>query len=108
MEWQAGKGFAGGSFGQAPTSRCSACCAFDIQTGKPVWELPQAGDVGSWGGVLTTAGGVVFFGEDSGALAACRCRDRKTAGFSDQRALESFADDLHVRQQTMRRDRIRV
>ena len=44
--------------------------AIDIQTGKVAWELPQFGNVDSWGGVLSTAGDVVFFGDDSGALAA--------------------------------------
>ena len=44
--------------------------AIDIQTGKAVWELPQTGAVNSWGGTLSTAGGVVIFGEDSGALMA--------------------------------------
>ena len=44
--------------------------AIDIQTGKAVWELPQTGAVNSWGGALSTAGGVVIFGEDSGALMA--------------------------------------
>ena len=39
-------------------------------TGRAVWELPQQGAVNSWGGVLSTAGGVVIFGEDSGALMA--------------------------------------
>ena len=43
---------------------------FDIQTGRAVWELPQTGTVNSWGGVLSTAGGVVLFGEDSGAFMA--------------------------------------
>ena len=33
--------------------------AFDIQTGKAVWELPQTGAADSMGGVLSTAGGVV-------------------------------------------------
>ena len=37
---------------------------------KSSWELPQTGAVDSWGGVLSTAGGVVIFGEDSGALMA--------------------------------------
>jgi alcohol dehydrogenase (cytochrome c) len=44
--------------------------ALDIETGRRVWELPQIGPADSWGGVLSTAGGVVFFGEDSGALGA--------------------------------------
>jgi alcohol dehydrogenase (cytochrome c) len=71
MEWEAGKGFMGGSFGQAPNEPAQRVLrAIDINTGKPKWELPQSGAVNSWGGVLSTAGGVVFFGEDSGALMA--------------------------------------
>ena len=53
------------------TSRHSAILrAIDIQTGRIVWELPQTGAVDSWGGALSTAGGVVIFGEDSGSLMA--------------------------------------
>ena len=70
MEWQAGKGFMGGSFGPAPEPARRVLRAIDIQTGKVAWELPQTGTVNSWGGVLSTAGGVVIFGEDSGALMA--------------------------------------
>jgi alcohol dehydrogenase (cytochrome c) len=44
--------------------------AIDIQTGRIAWELPQTGPASSWGGTLATAGGLVFFGEDSGALMA--------------------------------------
>ena len=70
-EWEAGKGFMGGSFRQAPDEPAQRVLrAFDIRTGKPVWELPQSGAVNSWGGVLSTAGGVVFVAEDSGAFMA--------------------------------------
>ena len=48
----------------------AALRALDIETGKRVWDVPQIGRADSWGGVLSTAGGVVFFGEDSGALGA--------------------------------------
>ncbi len=44
--------------------------ALDIETGKRVWTVPQIGRADSWGGVLSTAGGVLFFGEDSGAFGA--------------------------------------
>jgi alcohol dehydrogenase (cytochrome c) len=71
MEWEAGKGFMGGSFKQAPDEPAQRILrAIDIQTGKIVWELPQTGAVDSWGGALSTAGGLVFFGEDSGSLMA--------------------------------------
>ena len=71
MEWEAGKGFMGGSFKQAPDEPAQRVLrAIDIQTASIVWELPQTGAVDSWGGTLSTAGGIVFFGEDSGALMA--------------------------------------
>jgi alcohol dehydrogenase (cytochrome c) len=71
QEWAAGRGFMGGSFRQAPNEPAQRNLrALDIRTGKIVWEVPQTGAVNSWGGVLSTAGRVVFFGDDSGALAA--------------------------------------
>jgi alcohol dehydrogenase (cytochrome c) len=69
-DWEAGKGFMGGSFAPAPEPAQRLLRAIDITTGKAVWSLPQTGAVNSWGGVLSTAGGVVIFGEDSGALMA--------------------------------------
>ena len=33
-------------------------------------DSPQIGPADSWGGTLATAGGLVFFGEDSGAFTA--------------------------------------
>ena len=69
-DWEAGKGFMGGSFAPAPEPAQRVLRAIDILTGKAVWELPQTGAVNSWGGTLSTAGGVVIFGEDSGALMA--------------------------------------
>jgi alcohol dehydrogenase (cytochrome c) len=78
MEWEAGKGFMGGSFKQAPDEPAQRILrAFDIQTGTIVWELPQTGAVDSWGGALSTAGGLVFFGEDSGALMAADAANGK-------------------------------
>jgi alcohol dehydrogenase (cytochrome c) len=34
------------------------------------WELPQTGPAQSWGGTLATSSGLVFFGDDGGALTA--------------------------------------
>ena len=50
--------------------------AIDIETGKRVWEVPQIGPADSWGGVLS-AGGVIYFGEDSGALGAVDAKTGK-------------------------------
>ena len=53
------------------TSAARRCCARSTsRTGAIRWELPQTGPASSWGGMLATAGGLVFFGEDSGALVA--------------------------------------
>ena len=44
--------------------------ALSLNDGKAVWRYPQTGQGDSWGGVLTTAGGVLFFGDDSASLEA--------------------------------------
>ena len=44
--------------------------AYDAATGKFVWQYPQAGTGQSWGGTMTTAGGLVFFGNDTEAIEA--------------------------------------
>ena len=45
--------------------------AFNIETGKVMWQIDLPGPVQSnYAGVLSTAGGLVFFGESSGGFAA--------------------------------------
>ena len=44
--------------------------ALSLPDGKIVWRYPQVGAADSWGGTLTTAGGLVFFGDDAGSLEA--------------------------------------
>jgi alcohol dehydrogenase (cytochrome c) len=44
--------------------------ALSIEDGKPAWRYAQVGQGDSWGGTLTTAGGLVFFGDDAGSLEA--------------------------------------
>jgi alcohol dehydrogenase (cytochrome c) len=44
--------------------------AISVEDGKLAWRYPQVGQGDSWGGILTTAGGVVFFGDDAGSLEA--------------------------------------
>jgi PQQ-dependent dehydrogenase (methanol/ethanol family) len=49
--------------------------AFNIETGKAVWKIVLTGPVQSnYSGVLSTAGGLVFFGENSGGFAAVDAR----------------------------------
>lgn len=71
LEWEAGKGYLGGSRRRAPADVPKKVFrALDIQTGKIVWEYPQDGRGDTWGGALATAGGLVFFCEDSGLFMA--------------------------------------
>jgi alcohol dehydrogenase (cytochrome c) len=44
--------------------------AYNVETGRFAWRYPQLGAGHSSGGVLTTRGGVVFFGDDAGSLEA--------------------------------------
>ncbi len=73
--WQQGESFYGGASSRVPGEhREKFLRAIDVRTGKIVWEVPQVGEGNSWGGVLSTAGGLVFYGDDSGALAAVNAR----------------------------------
>jgi len=58
--------------------------AIDIQNGKVAWEIPMFGfdptswpGALSWPGTLSTAGGVVFFGNDTGYLSVANARTGK-------------------------------
>ena len=44
--------------------------ALSVPDGRVAWRYPQVGRGDSWGGTLTTAGGLVFFGDDSGSFEA--------------------------------------
>jgi len=65
--------------------------ALDIETGKRVWEVPQIGPADSWGGVLS-AGGVVYFGEDSGALGAVDAKTGKDLWHIQTNAAAALGD----------------
>jgi alcohol dehydrogenase (cytochrome c) len=70
-EWKAGRSYLGGSQRTAPTPEPQRILkAIDISTGAIAWILPQPGPANSWGGTLTTAGGLVIFGEEGGGLMA--------------------------------------
>lgn len=44
--------------------------AFDVGTGKFAWKYPQVGMAHSTGGTMSTAGGLLFFGDDGQAIEA--------------------------------------
>jgi alcohol dehydrogenase (cytochrome c) len=70
-EWRAGSSYYSGSTRTPPEdSPQKILRALDVRTGKIAWEIPQVGPADSWGGTLATAGGLVFFGEDSGSFTA--------------------------------------
>lgn len=76
--WTPGESYYGGDTRNVTDERGQKILrAIDVQTGKIAWELPQTGDANSWGGILSTAGGVVFFCEDSGAFAAVDAKNGK-------------------------------
>jgi alcohol dehydrogenase (cytochrome c) len=69
--WQPNREYLGGSQHRPPGEKPQRILkAIDIATGKIAWELPQPGPAESWGGTLSTATGLVIFGEEGGALMA--------------------------------------
>ncbi|MGO8815894.1 MAG: PQQ-dependent dehydrogenase, methanol/ethanol family [Terriglobia bacterium] len=51
--------------------------AFDVVTGKLAWRYPQVGRGDSWAGTMTTASGLVFFGDDEGEFEAVDAKTGK-------------------------------
>ena len=47
--------------------------AFDPRTGEKRWEYPMTGRGEMWAGTVSTAGGVVFFGDDDGTPTSAAC-----------------------------------
>lgn len=69
--WQPGKQYFGGTAKNVPGEPPQKYLrALDLATGDVRWDVKQIGGRGTWGGVLTTDGGLVFYGDDSGAFAA--------------------------------------
>ncbi len=67
--WEQGKSFYGGTQRHVPGEKAERFLrAIDIQTGKVVWETSAGGP--GWGGVLSTAAGIVFFCDETGTFAA--------------------------------------
>ncbi len=75
--WEAGKSFYGGTTRRAPGGNATekSLKAIDIQTGTTAWEVPalEGGILGS--GLLATAGGLLFYGDASGAFVAADAKN---------------------------------
>ena len=75
QDWQRGRSWLGGTVRLAEGSPNQKFIrAIDVQTGRTVWSYAQTGPAQTSSGVLSTDGGLVFFGEDSGAFAALDAR----------------------------------
>jgi alcohol dehydrogenase (cytochrome c) len=73
--WKQGQSFYGGSARPVPSETPRKYLrAIDPQTGKIAWEYEQTGPGEAWGGLLSTAGGLVFFGDDDGSFGALDAR----------------------------------
>ncbi|MGH9662678.1 MAG: PQQ-binding-like beta-propeller repeat protein, partial [Bryobacteraceae bacterium] len=69
------KGFAGGGGERIPTEPGKFYIrALDPKTGERRWEYPMTGPGTMWAGTVSTAGGLVFFGDDDGQLVALDAR----------------------------------
>ena len=78
VEWEAGRGYLGGNVRNPPAEHSQKVLrAIDVSTGAIRWEIPETGNGDSWGGVLGTASGLIFFCEDSGIFEAVRASDGK-------------------------------
>ena len=76
--WEAGKSFYGGAARRAPGEPAGKLLkAIEIQTGKTAWEIPDVGGGILGSGLMATAGGLIFYGDASGAFVAADARDGK-------------------------------
>ncbi len=76
--WKRGESFYGGSTrDDRSTPPRKYVRAIDPETGRIAWEHEQTGPAEAWAGLLTTAAGLVFFGDDNGAFTALDAADGK-------------------------------
>jgi alcohol dehydrogenase (cytochrome c) len=77
-QWQAGQSwFGGGAHRTTAEAGGQYLRALDLQTGKIAWEVPQTGEGSTSSGVLATAGGLVFFGDNNGAFVGVDAKSGK-------------------------------
>jgi alcohol dehydrogenase (cytochrome c) len=69
--WKQGESFYGGATRDVPGEPGEKQIrAISLETGQAVWEYPLAGRGTSWGGILSTASGLVFYCDNTGGFAA--------------------------------------
>jgi len=77
--WEAGKSFYGGGTRRSPGDDGGGkfLKAVDIRTGKAAWEIAAVGGGILGSGLMATAGGLVFYGDGSGAFVAADAKTGK-------------------------------
>jgi alcohol dehydrogenase (cytochrome c) len=76
--FQRGESFYGGATENVPGEPGRKYVrAIDIQTGAIAWEHEHLGPGNTWGGLLSTTTGLVFFADDGGAFSAADARTGK-------------------------------
>ena len=94
--FEMGKRYFNGAGSRAPDTGGKSIRALDIQTGKVIWEYPQTADAVSESGPLSTNGGLVFIGEDSGDL---HCSGRQNwkafVALANERDFSGISYDVH-------------
>jgi PQQ-dependent dehydrogenase (methanol/ethanol family) len=76
--WIQGESFYGGGTRRAPGNEPSPkyLRALDLQTGKIAWEVPVEGGI-LQSGLMSTAGGLIFYGDSNGAFVAADAKSGK-------------------------------
>jgi len=76
--WESGKSFYGGGTRRAPDGGGGKFLkAIDVQTGKTAWEIAEVGGGILASGLIATAGGLIFYGDGSGAFVAADAANGK-------------------------------
>jgi alcohol dehydrogenase (cytochrome c) len=87
-QWSPGRSFYNGSTTTPPEDRGEKVLrAIDVASGEVRWERRQTGAAETWGGTLSTASGLVFYGDDSG--------DFNAVGAKDGKLVWSFPANVH-------------
>ena len=78
QSFQEGKGYYSTGVKRIPEETSQkVLVAFNLDTNSISWKYPQVGAGRSSGGTMTTASGLLFFGDDAGSLEAADARSGK-------------------------------
>ena len=76
--WKQGRSFYGGTARSLPDEQPRKYLrAIDVRTGQIAWDYEQPGRGETWGGLLATAAGLIFFGNNDGSFTAVDAKTGK-------------------------------